>query len=259
MKILVLPAMAFALISLGAVPASAGTLYDNDSGALGFNYSGLTMSAGCCGAALPGDPSGAYNFELANSFSLAASGTVTGVNFWAWETGPQTLTASGTDQVLSVNWSIVANDGIGADAPFTGTVIASGTGTTVTDTFLQANTLYNVDALSFATGPVHLSGGTAYWLILGGPTDTLGYGANGTPGTGIFWDISNGPSTAFQLETVSDTNYSLPIPCQPDVSCTDSESFQVVGTFDTPEPGSMALAGAGVLLMAGLIRRKSIR
>ena len=163
-----------------------------------------------------------YGYEVSDSFTLSSASTITGFNFGTW--------LYPGDSVVSVDYQI-------GTQPFEG---ATGTAS-VTSTFLYNNQYgYNIDQ-EVATGlNVALSAGT-YWLTLGNAVDT-----QGEP---VYWDENDGPSQATDSETGS-------IP---------SESFQIIGTTGTsttntssttPEPGSIMLLGAGLLSVAGVLRRR---
>jgi hypothetical protein len=77
-----------------------------------------------------------------------------------------------------------------------------------------------------------------YWLQLSG--------AIATDGDPVWWDESDGKSTAYQIFPEED-DPSIP-----------SESFKILGSqIDcTPEPSSFLLLGSGLAGLAGLIKRK---
>ena len=128
------------------------------------------------------------------------------------------------DTPISVDFSI-------GTSPFSGTPMT----VALTSTFLYSNQYgYDVD-LETANTWVPLSAGT-YWLTL--------QNAVTTEGNPLYWDENSGPSLA--QESALGT-----IP---------SESFQILGatlTGTTPEPGTIALFGSGVLGVAALLRRKT--
>jgi len=129
------------------------------------------------------------------------------------------------DTPISVDWTITS-------LPFGGAMEASGTGLlTVMAASSQANSSgYFVYTVSMPLS-VSLTAGT-YWLQLGNEVVT-----NGDAG---FWGQNNGPSSAREHG----------------VGAIPSEAFTL---FDnggiTPEPGTIALFGSGLLLLAGGLRR----
>src|SRR6185437_1521316 len=169
---------------------------------------------------------------------LSSSADVQDVNFWVWEGRPD---GGHADDMTSVDWSIVDNDGMpdpfgGTDYPFDGTVESSGTANP-TGTFLETNSSfvgYDIYEESFATGDVFLNGGTTYWLVL----ET----APAIGGRGVFWDESDGPSAAYNQRAGN----------------VASQTFQLLGTSSVPEPGTATLLGGGLMLYSGADRH-SIR
>ena len=151
--------------------------------------------------------------SVTDSFTLSTSMTVEGANFYAWFFPGDTLT--------SVTWEIT-------DSAY-GTVLASGTASGGSETQVAtAFGYYSIEEESISIPGVALAAGTYYFELTGGQD---GYD------TGVWWDESDGSSTAF------DAAGSIP-----------SETFQIT---PTPEPSSFLLLGPGMLLLAGLaIRRK---
>jgi hypothetical protein len=145
-----------ALVSAGcllmAQGAAASTLYDNGA------------PSGSNGAA-----SIAYGSELADSFTLSATSTITGIDFASWDYPTTTLNA------------------VGYAIESTPQVPANLTTATLTSSYLftQANG-YNVDNNAFSVTPQQLSAGT-YYLVLG----------EAAGGGGGFWDENDGPSTSY--------------------------------------------------------------
>jgi hypothetical protein len=179
-----------------------------------------------------------FGNSMSNSFALSSSTSLTGVNMLVWELPG--------DVTTSLNWYILDN-GNPTD-PFSGTsgvtTIASGT-VTPTDTLLYSNNLYgyDIDSLSFGISTPALTAGTTYWLQIDS--------AVSADSNAVYWDQSDGPSTAY----ISDGGL-LPLgnPCNG--LCTGSESFQLSGASSAPEPGSLALLGAGFAGLVALRRRK---
>jgi hypothetical protein len=106
-------------------------------------------------------------------------------------------------------------------------------------TFLFTNAFgFDIYDASFAIPSVSVAAGT-YWLQL--------QNAAASGGGSTFWDVSNGPSSAFFDSVV--------VPIQ-------SESFQILGdvtTTDTvPEPGGIPLTGAAITLLYSLLRKRHL-
>jgi hypothetical protein len=181
---------------------------------------------------------------VANSFTFGSDTKVDAVNFWIW--------APNGVPLASVDWAIVENTGSSGDYPFDDTVVASGAGINPVSTYVGF-LIFQVFEESFATGGVPLSANTTYWLIL----------QNGMTSNGqlIDWDQSDGPSTAyFGANGTSFSAFSNAIGCPKNTGGgpTCSETFELLGT-SVPEPGTWTLFGAGLLTVAGLIRRMNRR
>jgi hypothetical protein len=161
-------------------------------------------------------------FTVTNSFTLTNASSVTGANIGLWIDSGATL--------LTVDWAITSD-------PFGGTTFGSGTAGLTYDYWGSPSFLYNTYSAGFTLSPVILAPGT-YWLQLANAT--------GTSGANIYWDENSGPSTAWQTSGWG----TYPI---------GSEAFQILGNTSedsVPEPGSLALFGSGVLILAGLFRRR---
>ncbi len=176
-------------------------------------------------------------YQVADSFTLAADSTVTQADLGLWY-----LTG---DTPFSVDWEIV-----GDPTNQAGTLIASGIGSALSnkDDGPAGITGYELWTSSFAIPSVDLTAGT-YWLLL--------QNAMGTPATGGspvpegWWDENDGPSQAWEsaLGYLTSANNN----CTVGPNC--SETFDIVGTANAPEPGTFVLGGAG-LLLAGILRRR---
>jgi hypothetical protein len=160
-------------------------------------------------------------FLVSDSFTLSQTSTVTSVDFGAWVASGGTAT--------SVDWSITSTLGS------SGTFYGSAAGAALSGVFQNTNTSgLDVYQETFSVASLSLGPGT-YWLNL---TNTLV-----TNGSQAFWDKNNGSSSAWQSS----------------VGTIPSESFNINGTTSdagVPEPGTWALGGTGLLLLAGALRRK---
>jgi hypothetical protein len=207
------PALCFLglLGAVAAVPASAGTLYDNSTtGPTGsYQYSGSPFA----------DP-----FAASNSFTLGANSTITQIMFGDWVAEGDTLN--------SVDWAITTE-------PFAGTTVASGTASSYTTTLQDINTGWAISSNVFSIPDLSLGAGT-YYLQLDNAVESTNYPT--------FWDISSGPSTAYQYNTNFPGAIELPA----------SETFAIYGTTAaTPEPSSLLLLGSGII--SSLVLRRRMR
>jgi hypothetical protein len=155
-------------------------------------------------------------WSISNSFTLSSSATPVGVSAGIW-TDPG-------DRITSVDWAITST--------VFGSILASGTASSITNTYIgpDSGAFYDINEASFAISSPTLAAGT-YYFQLGN--------AVSQNGGGVFWDISNGPSTALQI------NPSLAISQN-----VNSQSFQITAV---PEPSSFALLGLGAF---GLVARR---
>jgi hypothetical protein len=155
-------------------------------------------------------------FAVADSFTLSSNSTLTSVIFINW--------FFPGDSPVAVDWAIQSSP--------LGTNLFSGTAT-ISSTFLGTNGLgADVYKDTIALPSIPLAPGTWYLQLT---NETTGLGGPG------FWAESDGPSLAFQSN----------------VGQIPSESFQILGnTGTTPEPGTLALFGTGIVGLAGMLRRK---
>ncbi len=172
--------------------------------------------------------------SVTDSFTLATASTLTTAQVGLW-------TYSNTGVPVGLDWAITTS-------PFGGTTVASGAAT-------PANAFWgyaggnSVFESSFSLGGASLPAGT-YWLQLSAGTSS--------DGSGVGWDINNGPSQAW-------IDYSGAIypgsagPCGGCIS--GSDSFQIYGPAPStvPEPGTLALTASALLGAVGFLRRKLSR
>jgi hypothetical protein len=208
----------FILFILTVTPAVADS-YSN--GPINGTVDGWTINSG---------------FSVADSFTLGSATTVTSFSAGLW-------LYSGDSPTGSISWAITTSpdfSGIG------GTAAISGTGTlgggTLSNSFLWTSEagydIYN----STVTGlNVPLAANTTYWLEL--------FNATTPSGDPIFWDINNGPSTAYENTLGNVNGYVFP--------GTNSDAFTInPSTATTPEPGTMLMFGTGALGLLGAVRRR---
>lgn len=200
------------LLALAPLRADV-VLYDN--GPYNGDFNAVAI---CCGQ------------DIENSFTLASDATVTGFTFVDWNRV--------ADPISSIDW-IISSDAAGTGvfgsangAAVSSSLLCSGS---VTPTVCGAG-IYDINQNTLSGLDILLTAGT-YYLTL----------ENAANNEGAFWDINNGPSTAY--------GYSGSVSLQNLYEAgTNSETFQIIGS-STPEPGTVALL-AGGLLAAGVLRRR---
>jgi len=175
-----------------------------------------------------------YGYSVYDSFTLSTSGTMTSFSFGVW--------VYPGDRPLTVDYQIWTN-------PQSGTLLAAGTSNLI-DAFQFNNGWpnggYDVYISTAFTAPISLLGGNTYWLRL--------LDATTVQGNPMFWDENSGigcsspgcPSQAYDEYGGIFTS----------IASEDPDFFGYTTAGSTPEPGSILLFGSGVLVLAGVVRRK---
>jgi hypothetical protein len=201
------------LCLLVAAPAEADSLL-YDNGPVNGTFDALLIGAG------------GYQ-PLSDSFTVGGNSTLTVAQVGLWVPSGNTPT--------SVDWAIGTVAG--------GSDIASGTSTFSNQTNEFSNGGFDIWRSSLDIGGSMAAG--TYWFSLQNGTES--------GGVALYWDMNNGPSTAFvNGQNVVDF-------CSQFGGTTCSESFQIYdsGPAPTPEPSSFLLLGTGLMALAGVLRRCS--
>ena len=220
-----LPLVAFGLLICGEVQVKADILYDNGAinGTLGETF--ITPSSW-----LPMPPQ-----LVSDSFILGSPATVSGVQHFGLWVHDHGIEPTWPDAPIAGDWAI-------GSTPFAND-IASGTSdiSSVYLGYASDGSLLCDATLSLPAAEV--PAGTSYLTLQNIET------VYGDPRTTVGWDINNGPSSAFdQVGENLANQYG-----------TGSNSFQILGTSDVPEPSSLTLGhgNAGVRRGSLFWRRRS--
>jgi len=208
--------------ALSALPAFADDVYNN------FGSGSLTSTTTIAGTEMNPGLIISYGGAITDSFTLCCTG-IKGVFFPVW--------VPSEDTVSSIDWAITTE-------PFGGSTVASGTASSLPNHYISSISLgddeddFDILGEYISFKPDLLSCCGTYWLQLSN--------AVATDSDPVWWDESDGKSTAYQIFPEEDDP---PIP---------SESFKILGSqVDcTPEPSSFLLLGSGLAGLAGLIKRK---
>jgi len=188
--------MVFLVCALSCSPAAAGILYDN--GLINGTINAWEISS---------------PYEVANSFTLSDTATLTGVDFSIW-------IPSG-DTPFSVQW------GISTSADYTNSAGGGGAPVALLTNTMQCSGCVWIDDLyisHISLPDIVLAPGT-YWLSFRNATTAHE--------SSMYWDISNGPSVAI-VNTLGNVQDEL-------VPGSNSNSFQLQGDVANPEPATLFL------------------
>lgn len=223
----------FKTVAIAAIALGVGSANAAPSGSVLFDQ---TPSSPLTGIASDNGARAFSKYEAADNFSVATTSQLTGLVFWGNRLSQQTLDG------FTVR--IYADDPSFPGAPSISPLFSASLGDLVgvnTPLFDDAGVQvlrYEADALS---GPV-LVAGEQYWISI---VNTLTTGVNDD------WFWSFGP---FGADGFNAGRSLVGAQVDFDVFADGDFAFQVYGT-QVPEPGSIALLGAG-LALAGFARRK---
>ena len=170
-----------------------------------------------------------FGFIVSDTFNVTNNGTtLTGFSFGAWLFPGDTVTSA----ELSIT-----SDEQGGTSFFDGTVnFTQGSCVTNLFGFNVCNETGNI------TGGPTLNAGT-YWLNL--------QNASVPDGDPTFWDANSGPSNASE-----NADGSIPSEAFTVLGTTTATTSSTSTTSTVPEPSSILLVGAGVVGLAGFVRRR---
>ena len=166
-----------------------------------------------------------YGWAVSDSFTVPANSSIETLSIVYWD-------PSSTDILTTEDVAFSASP-----LPTTGFQTYAATNTFIT----QNQYGYYLFQADFSFANVPWSG--AGWVTLQNACTTGGC-SDGI--AAAFWDVNNGPSSAYQNNGVG---------------AIGSESFTLNGSTGptTPEPSSILLFGSGILGLAGVLRRKLTR
>ena len=214
---------------LTVMPASATLVYDNGAATLAtiptpaYFISGSTMGSG-------------INW-VSDTFTLLNNTALNSVQVAIWFPSTATVPAS-LNYCISLTADCSVSLEAGTNTPLThATVIGSTAGYTLDDfSFALAGNTFSSGTYWLQLSNTSLTGGSAFWDVNHGTGCT---GDNGSGGGCPSGGVASPGETAIASQGVAAGN--------------NSESFQL---FTTPEPGSLAMMGSGMLLLlAGVLRR----
>jgi hypothetical protein len=201
-----------ALVAAALPAASAANVYDNGAP---NHESGNNMG---------------YAFQ-AEDFALGAGTSINGISFWSLEAADAYRG--------SISWAIVGDSG---GMP-TGSILASGTQSSVTRTSLGSYFGLTEFSNAFSlSSPLSLGAGT-YWLVLhNGSFDNLG-----DPNE-FLWETTLANATARGMESFDGG-----------VTWTSNFNEHAFQVSAVPEPASVLMLAAGMLVVSALRRRDQDR
>jgi hypothetical protein len=204
MRTFLLSIIAAALLLAPATLNASTIVYDN--GAINGSINAWSIATNLAG------------WEVSDSFTLSATATLTSADVGLW--------VSAGDTPSSLTWSIGTS--------FFDTSLGTGTETPGNTYWGVGFDYYPIYDSTFSLPSITLGPGT-YYLNLSGMT---------AEAQNIYWDETDGPSSAYEL------NY----------GAIGSESFRLyTGGSTVPEPASFGLIGMGLLGMAAVLRRRIVR
>jgi hypothetical protein len=203
MRTFLLSTIAAALLLAPATLSASTVVYDN--GPINGTINAWSIATSLAG------------WEVSDSFTLTAPATLTSADVGLW--------VNPGDTPSSLTW-------------YLGTSFFDGSLGSGTET--PSNTYWG---LGFGAYPIYDSTFSLPSITLGPGTYYLSLSGMTTEDQNIFWDETDGPSSAYEL------NY----------GAIGSESFRLYSGTAIPEPASLGLIGMGLLGMAAVLRRRVAR